>query len=355
METVVQSLAEAEAELHLLTDWSEPDSARRHRIATIGSILANIAIVLFFIWLPAGTPPPEEAPTPQHRVTPLIEPPTVLTQKAVNKTKVTNEFNTAEVRPRQRVVVPPSPPPVEHAAQPKPLALPPMPAPKAAAPETAPDVPKVDNAVKAAPNVDLSKLTASAAPPPPQIQAEEKPKVTFENATAPPAISAGRGQVPMPGNGISEAIKQAAHGNLAGGMVVGDPGAISGLGGGGINVPSAPGLQGSAIELKSDPMGVDFRPYLSQILATVRRNWMNVMPESVLRLGRRGKTAIQFSISRTGGVLKLVIASSSGSDPLDRAAVAGISASNPFPPLPAEFKGDRIILQFNFAYNMPRQ
>jgi TonB family protein len=127
------------------------------------------------------------------------------------------------------------------------------------------------------------------------------------------------------------------------------------MGGGGINVPSAPGLQGAALQLLSDPQGVDFRPYLSQILASVRRNWMNVMPESVLRLGRRGKTAIQFSISRTGGVIKLVIANSSGSDPLDRAAVAGISASNPFPPLPAEFKGDRIVLQFNFAYNMPRQ
>jgi TonB family protein len=212
----------------------------------------------------------------------------------------------------------------------------------------------VDTAIQAPPRVDLPATTAPV-PPPPQIQAEEKPKVTFENASAQTPISAGRGQVPIPGSGISEAIRQAAHGSLSGGMVVGDPGAISGLGGGGINLPSAPGLQGSAIELKSDPMGVDFRPYLSQILATVRRNWMNVIPESVLRLGRRGKTAIQFSIGRSGGVIKLVIAAPSGSDPLDRAAVAGISASNPFPPLPAEFKGDRIVLQFNFAYNMPRQ
>jgi TonB family protein len=78
------------------------------------------------------------------------------------------------------------------------------------------------------------------------------------------------------------------------------------------------------------------------------------MPESV-KLGRRGKVAIQFSISRDGGVPKLVIAEASGAEALDRAAVAGISASVPFPPLPAEFKGDRIVLQMNFAYNMPRQ
>ena len=65
--------------------------------------------------------------------------------------------------------------------------------------------------------------------------------------------------------------------------------------------------------------------------------------------------AIQFSISRDGKVPKLVIAAGSGTEALDRAAVAAISASNPFPPLPGEFKGDRVVLQFNFAYNMPRQ
>jgi len=49
-----------------------------------------------------------------------------------------------------------------------------------------------------------------------------------------------------------------------------------------------------------------------------------------------------------------VIVSQSGTEALDRAAVAGISASNPFPPLPTEFKGNEIRLQFNFAYNIPR-
>ena len=30
------------------------------------------------------------------------------------------------------------------------------------------------------------------------------------------------------------------------------------------------------------------------------------------------------------------------------------SNENPFPPLPAEFKGDRVVLQLNFAYNVPK-
>ena len=39
---------------------------------------------------------------------------------------------------------------------------------------------------------------------------------------------------------------------------------------------------------------------------------------------------------------------------VDRAAVAGISASLSFPPLPAEFSADEVRLQFVFLYNMKR-
>jgi TonB family protein len=114
--------------------------------------------------------------------------------------------------------------------------------------------------------------------------------------------------------------------------------------------PSAmPGKLGSSLELVSDPMGVDFRPYLTRVLAAVRRNWYAVIPESA-RLGRTGKVVIQFAISKDGSVPKLVIAEPSGADPLDRAAVAGISASNPFPPLPPEFRGSQIRLQLAFDY-----
>jgi TonB family protein len=98
-------------------------------------------------------------------------------------------------------------------------------------------------------------------------------------------------------------------------------------------------------------MGADFKPYLLQILQTVRRNWFAVMPESA-KLGRRGKVAIQFAIAKNGDVTKVVFATNSGVDALDRAAVASISMSNPFPPLPTEYRGSIARLQFTFAYNM---
>jgi outer membrane biosynthesis protein TonB len=38
----------------------------------------------------------------------------------------------------------------------------------------------------------------------------------------------------------------------------------------------------------------------------------------------------------------------------DQAAVASVSASNPFPSLPNEYRGTEIRLQLAFSYNVPR-
>jgi TonB family protein len=350
METVAQP--PPDAELHLLTEWREPGSGERTRKAAIGSVLTHVAIIGILMSLPAYVPPPPEQ---SHRiVTPLIEPLTELTQKAPNTAKVMKEFNAADVAPRPRIQLPQGPPSTTRPAAPRPApVLPPMPAQKAAQPAPLPEPPKLEAKTAPAPKIDLPQTEAP--PPPPQIQAEEKPKSIFENVgPAPTGVAPGRSQVPIPGSPVADAIRQAARNNTPGGLTVGDQGTGIGGIGGGVNLPPSPGARGSNIQLLSDPLGVDFRPYLSQILATVRRNWTAVMPESV-RLGRRGQVAIQFSIARDGKVPKLVIASASGAETLDRAAIAGISASTPFPPLPAEFKGDRIVLQFNFSYNMPRQ
>jgi TonB family protein len=76
-----------------------------------------------------------------------------------------------------------------------------------------------------------------------------------------------------------------------------------------------------------------------------------VIPESA-RLGEKGRVGIVFEILRDGTVPQLRLVASSGSDALDRAALAGIRASIPFPPLPEEFTGNHLVLQFIFLYNM---
>jgi TonB family protein len=339
METVVRG--PADAELHLLTDWGDPAARSRTRKAAVSTVLLHIAVVVGLALVPRSVivpPPMRESP----RVTPLVEPFTELTQKAPNKGRVNPEFNATEMRPRPRVQIPAGPPSTARPAPLKPLALPPAPKPMPAAP--LPEPPKVESAAGA-------PIT-----PPPQIQTEEKPKLAFENPSAPPApLPPGQGRVPVPSSTVAGAIRGMLREGAGGSLTVGDQGVIGPGGyGEGINVPPLPGSQGSSLQLLSDPLGVDFRPYLMRILATVKQHWLAVIPESV-KLGRRGKVSIQFSIARDGHVPKLVIATASGADALDRAAVAGISASVPFPPLPTEYKGELVKLQFNFAYNMPKQ
>ncbi len=105
------------------------------------------------------------------------------------------------------------------------------------------------------------------------------------------------------------------------------------------------------VEVLSDTTGVDFGPYLSRIVREVRDNWYRIMPDSV-RLGfKKGKLAIQFYILKDGRVTGMQLTDPSGDVVLDRAAWGGITASDPFPPLPNEFAGQYLNLRFRFYYN----
>ena len=65
---------------------------------------------------------------------------------------------------------------------------------------------------------------------------------------------------------------------------------------------------------------------------------------------KKGKVSIQFAIMKDGRVSGMAVAEggSSGDVALDRAAWGGITASNPFPPLPDEFGGQYLLLRFRF-------
>jgi TonB-like protein len=131
--------------------------------------------------------------------------------------------------------------------------------------------------------------------------------------------------------------------------------------GGGGQVPSNSGIPGGGsqaqafgnMELLTPTQGVDFNEYLRRVYIIVKRNWFSVMPESV-RLGDKGVVALQFRIMKNGVVPdgEPVRLSTSGKEPLDRAAVSSIRASSPFEPLPPAFSGPYIELRFTYFYNI---
>jgi TonB family protein len=129
----------------------------------------------------------------------------------------------------------------------------------------------------------------------------------------------------------------------------------SGSYGGGGDYGAGPGgtarAQGN-LEVLSDTQGVDFGPYLSRVLQAVKMNWYNLIPEEARApLLKRGKVSIEFVITKDGKVEGMNLRSPSGDVALDRAAWGGITASNPFAPLPSEFHGPYIALRFHFYYN----
>src|SRR5205807_3390252 len=238
------------------------------------------------------------------------------------KGKIARELDVAALQPRQRLQQPPAAPSTTRPQAARQARIPAAPAPQPT--PALPEPPKLEAINKEAPRLDLPAATAPAPPQiqTPQIQTVEKPKLALENVGGPPPpVPQGQSRIAVPDTSVSGAIREVARGGSSGGLTVGDPGAGSGGYGSGINLPPSPGVQGSALELKSDPMGVDFRPYLTQILQTIRRNWYAVMPESV-KLGRRGKVGLLFAITKNGAVSKVTWAGQSGVEALDRAAVA---------------------------------
>ena len=325
----------------MFLEGSNPSDDRRRQVSAGAlSIASHSAVILLLLFAPkGGNRTDERSPAfARFQKTPLIAPPSEFTQKEPNRAPISKEVNVEGLLPRPKLLAPQTP---------KAVFVPPEPA--QTQPQLLPEPPKIEaQPSKTAPLPQQGLFGALPYPPPPKIEPEEKPKLAFETRGAPSGVPKGAGHLTMPSASVDEAVRRLARGRGSGGVFVGDAegGGIADA----IGVTPSPGRSGSALELLSDPMGVDFRPYLIRILSSVRRNWLAVVPESV-KLGRRGKVVIQFSISRDGGVPKLVIAAPSGTDALDRAAVAGISASNPFPPLPSEFKGDLIKVQFSFLYN----
>jgi TonB family protein len=343
METLVRPSVEDPAELHLLTSWEQDGG--RVRKARLISIAAHAAVIIALALMPRSIM--QTARRIEPLITPLIEPPTELTQKAPNKGPIAKEVTVEALEPRPRIRIPNSPPSttrpqarINSPPQPPPAAL--------------PEPPQIQ-----AGNRDMQPPRGLPVGPPtiqpaPQIQEQEKPKLAFETPTAPPP-SGGVGRFARPDTSVAGAIRELTHGGAPGGTTVGDDTSDVNVGGSGsgLNLPPSPGRQASSLELLSDPLGVDFRPYLLQVLAAVRRNWFAVYPESA-RLGLRGKVEAQFVIAKDGSVPKLVIVLHS-IPALERAAVAGIDASHPFPPFPTEYSGDRIVLKLTFSYNMPRK
>jgi len=353
-------LPPSDIDLHLLREWREPVTPRRVAVAVLVSVFYHVLIIGSIVLAP-DIERVETAPillADIRKAVPLYVPQELM-QRDPNKGKITRMLDVRSAA--EPAAIPQAP----RFRLPAPVVTRPIPAaPTVVAPPT-PELPKPE-----APKPEPPRIEAEATPPPlpagrlPQVTTPpppEKPKLAFENVGA-----AGTGprtsytpnpssKVPDPRVVAENALRasvqpSSGQAGQGAGVMVGDVDEM--------NVAPSPNQAGAAgpvrsnLQLLSDPKGFDFKPYLIQVLTAVRGNWLAVIPESA-KLGRKGRVLVQFIIDKRGGIPKLVIAESSGAAALDRAAVAGISASSPLPPLPSGFNGNEIRLQLAFAYNQP--
>jgi len=217
-----------------------------------------------------------------------------------------------------------------------------------------------------APPREVQPAAPAQPEPPRETPAPPKPSPAAPLSQPHPPESPIRPQVPppdapsslvlpkfSPGKALQESMQEAMKGG--GSQAATYEGPIgSGYGGGGGGGGGGQGFGGNAVEILTPTEGVDFSTYIARVLASVKRNWYSVMPESA-RLGDKGKVVLQFRIMRNGVVPEQepVMMGSSGKEPLDRAAASSIRASTPFEPLPSAFSGPYIELRFIFLYNIP--
>jgi TonB family protein len=332
-------------ELNLLLQWPSERSRSQWTASIGGSLAVHALLLVTAVQLPSFVAPTDvERTVVVHRV-PLYLPPSVLTQKAPNRQKPSKTIDLADLLAsrRQQARQAASQPSVKRFELPKQKVL------KNAktAPQILPEAPQVAVNQAAGP-LPPGAATGITAPPPP---APAQSPFQDVGAEAPPNPHP---KLAPPKNPVQAAINGLAQGGPGRHLIIADDNVSEPM-------PRAPGSIGSAgaqhaaIELQSDPEGADFKPYLIRILAIVRSNWRRVIPESARMGTLRGRTVLEFIIDRDGSIPKMVIADPSGSEPLDRAAVAGLSMSNRLPPLPSDYKGLQVRLAFSFSCNMPAQ
>ena len=90
----------------------------------------------------------------------------------------------------------------------------------------------------------------------------------------------------------------------------------------------------------------DFGPYMRELQRRIKMNWEPPKGNESKRV------VLLFKIARDGRLISHSVYKSSGLPAADRAAMHAVELTAPFKPLPPEYKGDSVDIQFTFDYNV---
>jgi len=258
---------------------------------------------------------------------------------------------TPKANPQPKVQPRPAPQQSQNRPQPK-VAQAPRPTPRPAPtpqPQQAPKAPtpKAPTPVKVA---AAPTLPPSPVPSPIKFPTLGNPKPV---TAGPIASTSGTTGSRQGGGGSSGSVgPQAIPGGLSKNVgSSGNPGSSGGRPGGGsggrgsFNQSGSPGGGGGrpGIDAQREP---DFGPYIAELQRRIKRNWNPPAAD------RSKRVVTLFTVDRQGRLVSVRIQQSSGTEVADSAAIAAVKSSAPFRPLPAEYRGNTIDVQFIFDYDV---
>ena len=121
-------------------------------------------------------------------------------------------------------------------------------------------------------------------------------------------------------------------------------GQLGRTGGGSYNAGNPGGGGGKpGIDALREP---DFGPYMRELQRKIKLNWDPPKGNESKRV------VLLFKIAKDGRLLTCRVLKSSGLQSADAAALKAVELTAPFKPLPADYRGQSIDIQFTFDYNV---
>ncbi|MBR1942269.1 TonB family protein [bacterium] len=212
-----------------------------------------------------------------------------------------------------------------------------------------------------------AKTTTAPKPAPPSVKPSAKPvaapKVTTTpktNFNVPVPPSANKGSLstgPVGGSGTAQKSAGGSYSptpslaptykssNAGAGTSAGSRGTSASRGGSGNYGNPGPGNPNGrpGIDAIAAP---DFGPYMRDLQRRIKMNWDPPKGNESKRV------VLLFKIARDGRLLSCTVHKSSGLQAADNAAINAVKLTAPFKPLPANFQGQSVDIQFTFDYNV---
>lgn len=108
----------------------------------------------------------------------------------------------------------------------------------------------------------------------------------------------------------------------------------------------SPAVSKTSTQNQKNTKEPDFGPYMRELQRRVKMNW------DPPRENKSKQVVLIFRIAKDGRLLSHSIFKSSGSQNVDGAALRAVRLAAPFKPLPSDYLGDFIDIQFTFDYNV---